>query len=330
MIENPKFTYIDLFCGIGGSHLGLEANGGKCLFASDIDEHCQKVYEANFGIKPYGNIRDEKVLEKIPEKFDLLMSTNPCQSFSVNGKQKGFEDTRGTLFFDVFSIIEKHQPKVAFFENVSNLEKHDGGKTMKIIVEALQNLGYNVSYKVLNASNFGLPTERKRIFIVASKKGKFNFDLVEESKEKVTIRQFLNENEEFKYLKKEDYEFYPYDESKIGKGMILCGRRKCVRKSDGKLITSMHQHDRIRSVDGTMATLCAGEQQGRHWIYFPENGGYVRNLTLNECYRIMGFPNGFKKDSTRSYAYKQIGNTVAVPIINEICKQIVEQNLLSD
>lgn len=285
MIENPKFTYIDLFCGIGGSHLGLGANGGKCLFASDIDEHCQNVYEANFAIKPYGNIRDEKVLENIPEKFDLLMSTNPCQSFSINGKQKGFEDTRGTLFFDVFSIIEKHQPKVAFFENVSNLERHDGGKTMKIIVEALQNLGYNVSYKVLNASNFGLPTERKRIFIVASK---------------------------------------------IGKGMILCGRRKCVRKSDGKLITSMHQHDRIFSVDGTIGTFCAGEQQGRHWIYFPGNGGYVRNLTLNECYKIMGFPNDFKKDSTRSYAYKQIGNTVAVPIIKAICKQIIEQNLLSD
>lgn len=327
MKEEPKFTFIDLFCGIGGSHLGLEANGGKCLFASDIDERCQKVYENNFGMKPYGNIRDEEVLSHIPERFDILMSTNPCQSFSINGKQKGFEDTRGTLFFDVFSIIEKHQPKVAFFENVSNLERHDGGNTIRVIDEALTNLGYNVSYKVLNAVDFGLPTERKRIFIIATKKGLFNFDMLPKVVKKPILRDFLSVGEEYKYLPKENYDFFPYDESRIGKGMILCGRRRCVRKSDGQVITSIHQQDRIHSVDGTYQTLCAGEQQGRHWIYFPEDGGYVRNMTLDECYKIMGFPYDFQKDSIKGYAYKQIGNSVAVPVIKSICEQIIKQGL---
>ena len=162
------YSYIDLFAGIGGFHIALSSFGAKCVFSSELDNDAQQVYEDNFGIKPFGDIT--KIDEKIIPAHDILCGGFPCQAFSISGKQLGFEDTRGILFFDVVRIINFHKPKVVFLENVKNLVKHDKGKTLNTIVTTLEKLEYDVNFKVLNASDYGLPQNRERIFIVCFRK----------------------------------------------------------------------------------------------------------------------------------------------------------------
>ncbi|MFA9289977.1 MAG: DNA cytosine methyltransferase [Solirubrobacteraceae bacterium] len=162
-LQNYKF--IDLFAGIGGFHLALDYLGAKCIFASEWDKFAIETYEENFNLRPFGDIT--KIDEKDIPNHDILCGGFPCQAFSISGKQKGFEDTRGTLFFDIARIINFHKPKVLFLENVKNLAKHDEGKTLKTIIKTLEELEYSVFTKVLNSSNFGLPQNRERVFIVA-------------------------------------------------------------------------------------------------------------------------------------------------------------------
>ena len=167
--ENYSFKFIDLFAGIGGFRLALQNVGGKCVFTSEWNNEAQKTYRENFGEVPFGDITKERNKNYIPEKFDILCAGFPCQAFSIAGYQKGFADTRGTLFFDIEQIVEKHKPKVVFLENVKNLVSHDNGNTFKTIVEILENkLGYKVFYKVLNSmTHANIPQNRERIFIIA-------------------------------------------------------------------------------------------------------------------------------------------------------------------
>src|SRR5690554_2942122 len=169
IFENYKF--IDLFSGIGGFHLALNSLGAKCIFASEWDKYASETYQENFEIKPSGDITQIKETE-IP-KHDILCGGFPCQAFSISGKQKGFEDTRGTLFFDIARIVDYHRPKILFLENVKNFVRHDNGNTLKTVIETLESLNYKVFYKVLNTSNFGLPQNRERIYIVGFNKNEF-------------------------------------------------------------------------------------------------------------------------------------------------------------
>ncbi len=193
-MQNPA-RYIDLFAGIGGFHQAMsQCFGGKCVFASEWDKEASKTYFENYGLMPEGDITQINE-ENIPE-HDLLCGGFPCQAFSISGKQKGFEDTRGTLFFDIARIVKYHQPKVVFLENVRNFEKHDNGRTLKTVIKTLEELNYNVFYKVLNASHFGLPQNRERIFIVSCRKdlGVINYKFPEPTNEKVSLFDILEEN----------------------------------------------------------------------------------------------------------------------------------------
>lgn len=167
-IENPKFKFIDLFAGIGGFRLALQNLGGKCVFTSEWDKQAQKTYRANFGETPFGDITKEETKQYIPDGFDVLCAGFPCQAFSIAGKRGGFEDTRGTLFFDVAEIIKRKQPKAFFLENVKGLRSHDKGKTLETILNVLRNdLGYFVPEpQIVNAKDFGVPQNRERIYIV--------------------------------------------------------------------------------------------------------------------------------------------------------------------
>src|SRR6218665_2555870 len=171
-IENPGFKFIDLFAGIGGFRIALQNLGGKCVFTSEWDERAKKTYQANFGEVPFGDITKQSTKEFIPDGFDILCAGFPCQAFSIAGKRGGFEDTRGTLFFDVAEIIKRKQPKAFFLENVKGLLNHDKGKTLATILNVLrEDLGYFVPEpKVLNAKDFGVPQNRERIFIVGFRK----------------------------------------------------------------------------------------------------------------------------------------------------------------
>ena len=167
-MELNKMCFIDQFAGIGGFRYALESFGCKCVFSSEWDKYCQESYELNFHETPYGDIT--KIDEKDIPPFDILCAGFPCQPFSISGNQKGFLDTRGTLFFDIVRIVKYHKPKVIFLENVKNLKAHNGGATFQIIEKTLTDLNYTLYYKVLNAKNFGLPQNRERIAIVCIRK----------------------------------------------------------------------------------------------------------------------------------------------------------------
>ena len=166
--ENYSFKFIDLFAGIGGFRIAMQNLGGKCVFTSEWDKNAQKTYKVNFGEVPFGDITKQQIKDYIPEEFDLLCAGFPCQAFSIAGKRGGFDDTRGTLFFDVAEIIKKHKPKAIFLENVKGLRSHDKGKTLETILNVLRNdLGYYVPEpQIINAKNFGVPQNRERIYIV--------------------------------------------------------------------------------------------------------------------------------------------------------------------
>lgn len=331
---SKKYTFIDLFAGIGGFRIALQNVGFKCVFSSEWDKNAQETYMRNYGVMPFGDITSEETKSHIPEHFDILCGGFPCQPFSICGKKKGFEDTRGTLFFEICKIVEKHQPKCLFLENVQHLTKHDHGQTFRVIVDSLNELGYNVSCKVLNAKDFGLPQFRDRIFIVAAKNAVFNFSKVKTSNP-CKLEDFLDKSGNFEILDKSEYTLLP--ESMIRRqeksGLIFCGYRnksiwkKGVRPNTLHLSRCHRQPNRIYSVKGTHPTIPSQETSGSFFIYIPEQD-LVRKLTINECYRIMGGSDTFVKHSVVGAQYKQIGNSVAIPVIQAIADQILEQKIL--
>ena len=168
------YKYIDLFAGIGGFHLALSSLGAECVYANEWDSFAQKVYKENFGIEPEGDIT--KVDENTIPEHDILCAGFPCQAFSISGKQRGFEDSRGTLFFDVARVVKAKKPKVVFMENVKNFATHDNGNTLAVVKETMEQLGYTFYEKVLNAVNYGMPQKRERIYMVC-----FRNDLINKS-----------------------------------------------------------------------------------------------------------------------------------------------------
>jgi len=326
-----QYKFIDLFAGIGGFRKGFEDTGFKCVFTSEINKACQEVYEKNFGEKPFGDITKIDPID-IPN-FDVLLGGFPCQPFSISGKKMGFEDTRGTLFFDICQIIDKKQPSVVVLENVKHLVHHDKGRTFTVIIKSLMDLGYNVTHKILNAKDFGLPQNRERIFIIATKNHYFNFAKLEKKKP-VILRDFLDKDGDFEFIDKSEYTLIETPK-KQESGLLFVGYRNKntwkngVRENTEHLSRVHRQPNRIYSIDGTHPTIPSQETAGRFFIYIPELDA-VRKLTINECYKIMGFQSNFIKHSNIGEQYKQIGNSVAIPVIRAIAESIKEQNLLID
>lgn len=332
MSVKPEF--IDLFAGIGGIRTGFERAGMKCVYTSEKDAHAQKIYALNYGETPDGDITS--VDEKLIPDHNVILAGFPCQPFSSAGHKMGFDDTRGTLFFDILRIAKEKQPEVLLLENVKNLAHHDSGKTLKVIIASLEDLGYNVVYRILNSKDFGVPQSRERMIIIASKGKTFDFDKVE-TKASVFLKDFLdteetaNEGAGFDYLDPDEYVLL---DSSIAKrqasGLIFAGYRKGNLRTAGikpgseNLSRAHKQQNRIYSTEGIHPTISSQESSGR---FFVLHDGKVRKLTMQECYRIFGFPEGFKLTGSMAERYRRIGNSVCVPMMEALAVQIKAQIL---
>jgi len=320
---SSTLTFIDLFAGIGGFRIGFQNQGYKCVFSCEIDKACQDVYYDNFSEKPFDDIKQLDP-DDIPD-FNVLLAGFPCQPFSICGYRRGFEDTRGTLFFDICRIIDHKYPDAVLLENVKYLIYHDHGRTLNTIIRTLNDFGYKVGYEILNAKNFGTPQHRERIFIVCLKDKYFNFSELH-TRATPKLRDFLDKEGDFEILPKEDYTLIDHP-VKQKSGLIFVGYRnkntfkKGIRPNTQHLSRVHHQPNRIYSVDGVHPTLPSQETAGRFFIYFPESS-IVRKLTISECYRIMGFPRDFKSCPINGRSYLQLGNSVFIPQVEEIARSI--------
>ncbi|MBH0086599.1 DNA (cytosine-5-)-methyltransferase [Psychrobacter sp. SCQQ22] len=298
--KDAKFTFIDLFAGIGGIRQGFERNGGCCVFSSEKDKFAQFTYYSNFGIVPFGDITTLDI-DAVPD-HDVLCAGFPCQPFSSIGKREGFEHpTQGTMFHEIVRILERKKPSVVFLENVPGIVNHEGGETLDIIIKTLGTLGYKVDYKILNASDFGVPQSRKRFYLVAylDHTREFTFpkppmiesnigDFVEKDIQGYTISKHLQKS----YLFKID----------DGKPTLIDQQ---TRGSTKTLVASYHK---IQRLTGT-------------FVKDGETG--IRLLSENECKALMGFPKDFKIPVSRTQMYRQMGNSVVIPVIEEMAASIV-------
>lgn len=321
-----NYKFIDLFAGIGGFRLGFEKNNFKCVFSSEIDEHAREIYKINYKETPHKDIT--KINSKEIPYHDILLAGFPCQPFSIAGEKKGFNDTRGTLFFEIERILKDKRPKVVVLENVKHLKNHDNGNTLKIVLNSLKNLGYTTSWQVLNAKDFGVAQNRERTIIIASLNGvKFNFHKLEK-KPPIYIKDILEkESSEFEYLDKNEYTLIQNPKKQLS-GLIFVGYRnkkiriKGVKENTNHLSRVHKQPNRIYSSKGTHPTLSAGETAGRYFIY---HNGRVRKLTIKECYTLMGFDNNFKLIGSKTKLYNRVVNSIVVPMVQEIAKEIKKQ-----
>jgi len=308
--EKPDFYFIDLFAGIGGIRIPFQELGGKCVFTSEWDKFAQKTYRINFGEEPHGDITKIETSE-IPD-FDILLAGFPCQPFSQAGHKKGFTDTRGTLFFEIERILMDKHPKAFLLENVKQLKGHNKGKTLSVILEHLDALNYYVSYKVLRAADFGVPQNRERIYIVGFSKDyyeiadeyEFQFpqpdcpatrlgDILEDNvNEKYTISDALWQGHQRRKIE--------HQEKGNGFGYSLFG-------ADAEYVNTISAR---YYKDGSEILIDQGE------------GVNPRKLTPRECARLQGFPEEFIIPVSDTQAYKQFGNSVAVPVIRAIAEKM--------
>ncbi|WP_333694009.1 DNA (cytosine-5-)-methyltransferase [Flavobacterium sp.] len=316
--KDYNFKFIDLFAGIGGFRLALQNLGGRCVFTSEWNENAKKTYNANFGETPFGDITKEYTKNYIPKDFDVLCAGFPCQAFSIAGYRKGFHDTRGTLFFDIEKIIEKHRPKVVFLENVKNLVSHDNGNTFKIIIEILEEkLGYKVYSKILNSSTHAnVPQNRERIFIVAfdpkQVKNYSKFRFPEPIPLTKTIHDFLEKGKQNDslYYKKE-HPYYPELKKTItSKNTIYQWRRVYVRENKNNMCP----------------TLTANMGAGGHNVPLILDDFGIRKLTPKECFAFQGYPvdKFVLPNISNSGLYMQAGNSVTTTLIERIFIEILK------
>lgn len=298
-----SFKFIDLFAGIGGIRLGFESAGGHCVFSSEFDENACKTYEANFGEHPSGDITKIDAKE-IPD-FDILLGGFPCQAFSIIGKKEGFEnETSGTLFFEIERILREKRPKAFMLENVRNLTAHDKGKTFQIIRNHLEALGYCVYAKVLNALDYGVPQKRERIIIVGFKDNiLFTFpEPIPVSKRKKLI-DVLETNVEDKYYVKDNIK-----ESRLK------------RLKDPNYPKPYISHENMAgSITPHPYSSCLRAGASANYILINDE----RRPTEREMLRLQGFPDSFKIVVPYGQIKHQTGNSVAVPVISAVAKQMI-------
>ena len=314
--SHPQFTFIDLFAGIGGFRLALQECGGKCVFSSEWDAAAQDTYYRNYGEYPYGDITKESTKAAIPDRFDILCAGFPCQPFSLAGvsarvslnKEHGFADkTQGTLFFDIIQIVKKHHPKVLFLENVRNLVNHDEGRTFKVIKESIEHEGYSFNYRVIDASPL-VPQKRLRCYMVCIRDGG-KFEFPEITGTPLPLRSILEENVPEQFTISDN---------------LWAGHQRRTSKNlaRGTGFTAF-----TANLDEPSHTLVARYYKDGKECLIPQEGKNPRLLTPRECARLQGFPENFILPSSRSIAYKQMGNSVAVPVLRRIAECIDEQIL---
>ncbi|MBR0541879.1 MAG: DNA cytosine methyltransferase [Clostridia bacterium] len=298
-----KFTFIDLFAGIGGIRLGFESVGGRCVFSSEFDEDACKTYEANFGEHPAGDIT--KISAKSIPDFDILLGGFPCQAFSIIGKKEGFaNETCGTLFFDIERILKEKKPKAFMLENVKNLTAHDNGNTFKVIISHLEALGYNVYAKVLNALDFGVPQNRERIIIVGFLDNvNFEFPVPIDKSKRKTLADILEKNVDKKYYVKEE---------------IKLSRLKRIKNK--KYPKPYISHENMAG-SITPHPYSSALRAGASANYILIND--ERRPTERELLRIQGFPDDFKIVVPYSKIKKQTGNSVAIPVIRAVAQNMI-------
>src|SRR5574343_13859 len=294
--------FIDLFAGIGGFRLGFQPFG-ECVFASEWDKHAQITYEANFNHKPSGDIT--QIDEKDIPSFDILLAGFPCQPFSTAGLRKGFEDTRGTLFFHIAQIINHHRPKIIFLENVKGLKTHDKGQTYKVIQNILTELGYNIYAKILNYKDYGVPQNRERVYIVGFRE-KLEFSFPEPSNIIQKVANILESNVLEKYTISD----------KLWKGHQ---RRKEEHKKKG----NGFGYSLFNGDSHYTSTISARYYKDGSEILIEQKDKNPRKLTPRECARLQGFPESFVIPVSDSQAYKQFGNSVSVPVIESIALKLL-------
>lgn len=325
-IPNPTFTFVDLFAGIGGFRLAMQQLGGKCVFSSEIDESARKTYAYNYGVFPFGDITTEETKSLIPHRFDILCAGFPCQAFSMAGKRLGFEDeTKGTLFYDVATILERYQPSAFFLENVKGLLSHDGGRTIAIILGRLRELGYYVPEpEVVNAMNFGVPQNRERVFIVGfhPRTGIFgNFHYPEPT----------NTQARFRDVKEPVAVDVKYYLSQKYWQTLVDHKERHRTKGNGFGYEIIGDDD----VANTFLAGAMGREHNlvvddRQTVRLPDtrykgatNDAFVRSITPREAAGLQGFPRSFIIPVADYPAYKQFGNSVPVPAIRETARQIL-------
>ncbi len=337
-IEAPKFKFIDLFSGIGGFRIAAQNAGGKCVFSSEWDKFAQQTYYLNFGEVPFGDITNQEIKKFVPKGFDLLCAGFPCQPFSYSGLNQGFLDkTRGTLFFDIVDILKTHQPKMFLLENVKGLKSHDGGKTLKTIEELLIKLGYNIQWKIMNSYDFGLPQYRERWYCVGFK-DKINFEFPQGQKRGAKLKSIIdpkyNSDPKLRISQTEiaRIEFHfnsngeriKHDNSMYDKKTKL-GRHGIYsfQKADGALrfhigdVAKTQIQDAFYACMETYAPTIIANRVPKLW-------DLRRRLSVKEALRLQGFPDKFRFNVSDNQAYKQLGNSVAVPVVDAIIKQMVK------
>jgi DNA (cytosine-5)-methyltransferase 1 len=324
--EKPKFTFIDLFAGIGGFRMAFQNLGGQCVFSSEWDAQAQKTYFANYGEVPFGDITSEQTKSYIPDGFDVLCAGFPCQAFSLAGKRLGFEETRGTLFFDVAEILRRKQPKAFFLENVKGLMIHDKGKTLKTILNTLDEIGYVVpDPKIVNAMYFGVPQHRERIYIVGFRKDlgitKDDFKYPEQ---KEVTKHFID-------IRESDPVPAKYYLSTAYMQTLIAHKERHAAKGNGfgyeiipddgianAIVVGGMGRERNLVIDNRQTDLTPTTK-----IKGTVNTDGVRKMTPREWARLQGFPDDFQIVVADASAYKQFGNSVAVPAIQATAKELL-------
>lgn len=302
--------FIDLFAGIGGIRIPFDELGCQCVFSSEWDAKACDTYEANFGERPCGDIT--KIAAKDIPHHDILLAGFPCQAFSIMGKMKGFEDTRGTMFFEVARILKYHQPKAVLLENVKQLVSHDGGRTFKVILRVLDDLGYHVKWKVLNALDFGVPQKRERVIMVGFRDEidawlfNFNFPIRRKS-----LSDILEPDKNV-------------DPSLFASDRIRLKRQQSVEGKNVFYPSIWHEN---KSGNISVLSYACALRTGASYNYQLVNG--IRRPTSRELLRLQGFPESYKIVGTNADVRRQTGNSVAVPMIRAVAKQmvtIIQQN----
>lgn len=309
-----EYTFIDLFAGLGGFRLALESLGASCVYASEWDACVRNVYADNFGDMPEGDIT--KIDENIIPDHDILCAGFPCQAFSISGSQKGFLDSRGTLFFDVARIAIAKRPKVVFMENVRNFASHDGGKTLAVVKRTMEDAGYDFYYQVLDAADYGIPQSRKRIYMVCIRKdlGINSFRFPQPFVLDKHVEDILLDDEELVrhlYVSRPDIHLNSLPDNHYDNRPIRLGT-----------VNKGGQGERIYSIKGTAITLSAYGGGA-----FARTGGYLidgrpRRLHPRECARLVGFPDSYRLSSIPNQAYRQLGNSVVVDVLQYIADNI--------
>ena len=345
--SKPKFKFIDLFAGIGGFHLAMESVGGECVFASEIDKFARQTYQTNFERKSpelfsSGMFNEDinKIAPKDIPDFDCLCAGFPCQPFSYAGQKKGFEDkTRGTLFFNIKEILKEKKPKMFFLENVKGLVSHKGGETVSTILDILENeLGYHVFSTVLSSLDFGLPQKRERWYCVGFRED-VNFDFPKPLNKKAVLRDIVDIDNDDPTLKLTQFELdrikyhfehakdevrVKHDNSKYkpntkkGKYGIYS-----FQKADGSLRFHVGDHAKTQiqeafysCLDTYASTIIANRT--------PKLWDLGRKLSVRESLRLQGFPESFKMPVSDMQAFKQLGNSVSVPVLKAIARQMLK------